>query len=113
MNRFIFFGICLALLNSCDREESSKRVEYNIGCSDCEVIYTVSGGQQITEYNRNSDWKFSFSGKSGDVLLLFAYNTGSVSAGVTARISLNGEILKEQTRYCPISGYSFVADTLE
>ncbi|MDZ4847103.1 MAG: hypothetical protein SH857_16340 [Chitinophagales bacterium] len=114
MSRIISFCLLYsALFLSCNKTpEVGRTVEYSIACADCEVIYNISGGQQATEHHKNSDWTFSFSGKSGEIVLLFAYNTSTTPQGVTARIRLNDEILKEETRYCAISGYSFVVDTL-
>ncbi len=113
-----FVPLMSMVFSSCKKEEEvvqepERHVEYKIGCTDCEVIYNNSQGQSVTEYNQNNNWSYSFDGKAGDVVLLFAYNTSSVPQGVTASILLNGSTLQEQTNYCPISGYSFVVDTLE
>ena len=92
---------------------ASKHVTYRIACSDCEVIYYKSAMVQGTEYHVNSSWSYSFDGVKGDVVLLMAYNTSSAPQGVNATIMVNNDTLCTQTNYCPISGYSFLTNTLE
>jgi hypothetical protein len=91
----------------------ARHVVYNIGCTDCQVMYYNAQGQTVNEYHKDSNWSYSFDGQAGDVVLLFAYNTGNAPQGVMAKISLNGNVLQEQTNFCPVSGFSFVVDTLQ
>jgi len=108
---FIFF--------SCEKtadnipETKTYKVAYNIGCTDCMVVYVSdSAGTQTTEYNQNSSWSYSFFGKLNQEVLLLAYNTSSTPQGVNVKISVNDSILKDKTHYCAINGVSFAADTI-
>jgi hypothetical protein len=49
----------------------------------------------------------------GFVALVVAQNMADQPALVTARIKLNGEILKEAQSQCPISGTVLVTDTIQ
>lgn len=109
------FALLAVAITGCKKENSTKtyKVSYTIGCTDCEVIYVKdTEGTQHTEYHQNSSWTYSFNAKQGQEVLLLAYNTGSAPQGVTATIRLNDSILTTQTTYCPISGVSFVVDTI-
>ena len=90
-----------------------KQITYRIICSDCQVFYYKAGMEQANEYHVNSSWSYSFTGTNGDVALLMAYNTSSAPQGVNATILVDNDTLCSQTNFCPISGYSFVTDTLE
>lgn len=107
--------IALLFTSGCKKETVAKtyRVSYSIGCTDCEVIYVKdTEGTQQTEYHQNSNWTYSFMAKQGQEVLLLAYNTAGAPQGVTATIRLNDSILTTQTTYCPVSGVSFVVDTI-
>lgn len=108
--------ISLLALMSCSKTDDAGKtylVEYSIGCTDCQVIYVSDKEEtQTTEYNQNSDWSYSFNAQKGQEILLLAYNTGSAPQGVNVKISMNGEVLKDHTTYCAISGVSFAADTV-
>lgn len=109
--------LLLAVLGAagCKKETVAKtyRVSYAIGCSDCEVIYVKdTEGTQQTEYHQNSNWSYTFMARQGQEVLLLAYNTAGAPQGVTATIRLNDSILRTQTTYCPVSGVSFVVDTI-
>ena len=94
--------------------KKTYKVTYEIGCTDCEVIYYSDSAQtNATEYHRNNSWTYTFYGKKNQEVLLFAYNTSSIAQGVTATIKLNDSVLTTQTNYCPISGDAFVVDTLQ
>ncbi len=95
--------------------KKTYKVTYEIGCTDCQVIYYSDSMQtQAVEDHQNSSWTYTFYGKKGQEVLLFAYNTSSQAQGVTATIKLNDTTtLTSYTNYCPISGYSFVVDTLQ
>ena len=101
-------------ISSCTKpSEQIYSVEYNIGCSDCTVVYVSDqSGTQTSEYHKTSSWKFSFNAKKGQEVLLMAYNTSSAPQGVTATMKLNNQVLQTRTTYCPISGISFVVDTI-
>jgi hypothetical protein len=111
-------AVCFA---SCQKEDDDNnqpekklyKVKYNIGCSDCQVIYVSDSlGAQTTEYNQNSSWTYSFYGKLNQEILLLAYNTSSAPQGVNVKIAVNDSILSDRTTYCAISGVSFAADTI-
>lgn len=101
-------------ISSCTKPaEQVYNVEYNIGCSDCMVVYVSDqSGSQTSAYHQSSSWKFSFNAKKGQEVLLMAYNTSSAPQGVTATIKLNDAVLTTKTTYCPVSGISFVVDTI-
>lgn len=111
---FLFLSILLFTVSSCKKENGQVyKIDYSIGCSDCEVIYVSNQtGTQTTEYHQNSNWKYSFNAKKNQEVILLAYNTAGNPQGVTATIKLNDEILQTQTTYCPISGVSFCVDTI-
>lgn len=113
-NILFVLTITTMLISSCKKETAKVyKVEYAIGCTDCEVIYTSdTEGNQLTEFNQNSTWNYSFNAKPGQEVLLLAYNTSSAPQGVTATIKLNGLVTKTRTTYCPINGISFCADTI-
>lgn len=113
-NIFFTLTIISLIFSSCKKEtDKVYNIEYSIGCTDCEVIYTSdTEGNQLTELNQNSTWNYSFNAKPGQEVLLLAYNTSSNPQGVTATIKLNGVVSKTRTTYCPISGVSFCADTV-
>ena len=90
-----------------------QQVTYRIICSDCQVFYYKAGMVQANEYHVNSSWSYSFDGVKGDVVMLMAYNTSNAPQGVNATILVDNDTLCSQTNFCPISGYSFVTDTLE
>ncbi len=93
--------------------KKTYKVTYEIGCSDCEVIYySDSLETSATEYHKNNSWTYTFYGKKGQTALLFAYNTSSVAQGVTATIKVNDSTTETQTNFCPVSGDAFVVDTL-
>lgn len=105
------------LIASCSKDNNtnsnSYTVQYNIGCSDCMVIYVSdTAGTQTTEYHQNSDWSYTFEGKRGQEVLVLAYNTSSAPQGVNVRIAVNDSITKDRTTYCPINGVSLASDTL-
>jgi hypothetical protein len=94
--------------------KKTYKITYEIGCTDCEVVYYRDSLEvQSTELHQNSTWTYTFYGKKGQTALLFAYNTSNNPQGVTATIKVNEVITTTQTNYCPISGYAFVADTIE
>lgn len=56
------------LVVSCSKDDNtnsnSYTVQYNIGCTNCMVIYVSdTAGTQSTEYHQNSDWSYTFEGK--------------------------------------------------
>ncbi len=110
----LFAAGLIFLITSCKKEdEKIYKVEYSIGCTDCQVIYVSDqSGTQTTEFHQNSSWNYSFNSKKNQEVLLLAYNTSTAPQGVTATIKLNGAVLKSQTTYCAVSGLSFCADTV-
>ncbi len=93
--------------------KKTYKVTYEIGCTDCQVIYYGDSLEtQVVEDHRTSSWTYTFYGRKNQSALLFAYNTSGAPQGVTATIKLNDTLLTTQTNYCPISGYSFVEDTI-
>ncbi len=125
MKRLIFLiSIIVIVFVSCKKKETDNiitpvkktyKVTYSIGCTDCQVIYYSDSLQtQVSEDHKNNSWTYTFYGKKGQEVLLFAYNTSSMAQGVTATIKLNDTTtLATHTNYCPISGYSFVVDTIQ
>ena len=114
MKMYIMLFVVLVLA-SCSKDDPSGKyiVEYHIGCTDCQVVYiSDTEGTQTTEYNQNSDWSYSFEAAKGQEVLLLAYNTSDRPQGVNVNISMNGEVLKDRTTYCAISGVSFAVDTI-
>ncbi len=114
-NLLALFALTALALTGCKKEDRVKtyKISYTIGCTDCEVIYVKdTEGTQQTEYHQNSSWSYTFNAKQGQEVLLLAYNTANAPQGVTATIRLNDSILTTQTTYCPISGVSFVVDTI-
>lgn len=114
MRSYIMLFVLLVLA-SCSKEETAGTymVEYHIGCTDCQVVYVSDKEEtQTTEYNQNSDWSYSFEAAKGQEILLLAYNTSDRPQGVNVNISMNGEVLKDRTTYCAISGVSFAVDTI-
>jgi len=121
-NLLIAFTLVAVCVASCKKEDDDSdnqqqeilyKVKYNIGCTDCQVIYVSDSlGTQTTEYNKNSSWTYSFYGKKNQEILMLAYNTSSAPQGVNARITVNDSILQDRTTYCPINGMSFVVDTI-
>ena len=111
-------GLVISGCKKKDEEELSvppipRHVTYRIICSDCSVFYYKAEMVQGTEYNQNSTWSYSFDGVKGDVVQLVAYNTSGTPQAVSATIMLNNDTLVSRTNYCPISGYSFIRDTLK
>lgn len=113
-NLFLLLLVIAATCSSCKKaSDKIYKIDYSIGCTDCEVIYVSDQtGKQTTELNRNSSWTYSFNAKEGQEVLLLAYNTANNYQTVTATIKLNGEILKTRTVSCPINGLSFCVDTV-
>ncbi len=111
---FILVSIITFALSACKKEsEQIYKVDYSIGCTDCEVIYVSDqSGTQSTKFHQNSTWTYSFNAKKNQEVLLLAYNTSSAPQGVTATIKLNDIILETRTTYCPVSGVSFCTDTV-
>jgi hypothetical protein len=114
----------LFILISCSKKDDDNntdpqpkptiKVTYNIGCTDCQTIYYKDSLEnQSTENHQNSSWTYTFYARRGQKALLFAYNTSGSSQGVTATIKVNDVVTQTQTNYCPISGYSFVVDSIE
>ncbi len=94
-------------------KSDTYKVQYNIGCTDCMVVYIADSlGTQQTEYNQNSSWSYVFFGKKEQEVLLLAYNTANAPQGVNVKIAVNDSTIKDKTTYCAISGVSFVADTI-
>ncbi len=114
----VLLSLVLITVVSCKKEDNLSNtptylVKYNIGCTDCMLVYVAdTAGNQITEFNQNSSWSYSFNGKQGQEVLLLAYNTGSAPQGVNVKITVNDSIYKDRTTYCAISGVSFTVDTL-
>lgn len=104
---------CL-LLSSCNKDgQDTYLVAYTLGCSDCQVAYVSDGdGTQVSEDHQNNDWTYSFEAKQGQEVFVFGYNTSGSPQGVSVSISVNGSVTKQRTTYCPISGVSFVVDTI-
>lgn len=106
------------VLSACKKEKNVStvrqyKVKYTIGCTDCTVIYYYDENENdTTEYHKNSSWSYTFNGKPGQQLILFAYNTSNTPQGVTTTILLNDTVLASQTTYCPINGSAFCADTI-
>jgi hypothetical protein len=114
----VFLSILLLLIVGCKKDNNNHqpvlwKVTYNIGCTDCQVVYYKDSLEnQQSENNQNSSWSYTFYGKKNQTTLLLAYNTSDHPQGVTATIMLNDTILESRTTYCAISGVSFVVDTL-
>lgn len=97
-----------------DNNQSVQRaIEYSIECEDCYVAYYKSGGQQLSEQNVATGWKYSFDAKKGDVVFIAAMNAKSEPAMVGATIKLNGQVYKTDYSHCAISGTVIVTDTLD
>lgn len=117
-NVFVLIIAAISVLASCKKdtihsEQKHYKVTYKIVCTDCQVIYVSDTiGTQSSEFNKNSNWSYTFNGKKDQELLFLAYNTSSAAQGVTATILLNDTVLATQTNYCPVSGYAFCADTI-
>lgn len=92
--------------------DDTRTVKYSIQCADCYVICYDENGDEKTWEHQNSSWTYSFEGESGDVLLLFAYNTSNNPAMVGGKVEVDGTVTDEETSYCPVSGNIFVVDTL-
>lgn len=117
MNKIVPILILITFITSCKKEDKdaviARKVTYQIGCTDCMVVYSDENNQQQTIYDQNtSSFSYTFEGKKGQEVLLLAYNTGDQPQGVTATILLNDTVFKTRTTYCPISGVSMVVDTL-
>ncbi len=112
----LFFVLAL-VLSACKKEKNPPvkqyKVKYTLGCTDCTIIYYYDeNGNDTTEYHKNSNWSYTFNGKPGQQLILFAYNTSGAAQTVSTAISLNDTLLATQTGYCPINGSSFCSDTI-
>lgn len=122
-NNYLLISILFLAFVSCKKKEEDEdispvkktyKVTYEIGCTDCQVIYYKDSLQtQAVEDHKNSSWTFTFYGRKNQEVLLFAYNTSSVAQGVTATIKVNDTVTTTQTNYCPVSGNAFVVDSLE
>jgi hypothetical protein len=94
--------------------KKTYKVSYEIGCTDCEVIYYKDSLEaQASEYHKNSTWSYNFYARKGQAVVLLAYNTSGTPQGVTATIKVNDIITQTQTNYCPISGDAFVVDSIK
>jgi hypothetical protein len=119
MKKYTLCLFTLALFFSACKKESGPdnnqnyRVKYNIGCTDCTVIYYYDEfGNDTAVYHKNSSWSYTFDGKKGQSLILFATNTSNTPQGITVTISVNDSVTETETRYCAISGDAFVNDTI-
>lgn len=71
-------------------------VEYQVECTRCEVSYTnTTGGLNKVEDVRGN-WSMKLEFKGGEFINVSAQNEG-VSDEVTARILVNGRLLKEES----------------
>lgn len=118
MRKFLFCCAITFVMFGCKKETDTTsaktyKVKYNIGCTDCTVIYVAdTSGTQQTAYHQNSSWTYTFNGKQNQELLLLAYNTSNAPQGVNVKIAVNDSVLTDRTTYCAISGVSFAADTI-
>ena len=85
MKRLIFLiSILVVVFVSCKKKETDNtitpvkktyKISYEIGCTDCQVIYYSDSLQtQVSEDHKNNSWTYTFYGKKGQEVLLFAYN---------------------------------------
>jgi hypothetical protein len=111
----LVFGLALT---ACKKKkdpvpENPFGVQYSIVCTDCAVLYYYDEiGNDTMEFHKDSNWKYGFTGKKGQRLFLFAYNTSETPQDVTATILLNDTILERKTTYCPVNGSVLCADTI-
>lgn len=71
-------------------------VEYQVECYKCEVTYiNTTGGTNKVEDVRGS-WNMTFQFKGDDFIKVSGQNQG-VDKEITARILVNGRLLKEET----------------
>ncbi len=109
MKNLLLVSSFIIFFSSCAKESHTLR--YEIGCTDCMVVYVDENGDQQSVYHVNSNWVKEIEVESG-IFLLMAYNTSGTPEAVTARMKLDGEIWQERTTYCPISGVVLITDTL-
>ncbi len=115
--KYFLFAFVLIILFSCkkkveDTPEPQRNVTLRIACSDCFVVWHENGTEKNVQH-ANSSWTHTFVGNQNSEVLLAVMNTSGAPQGVGAAIILNGDTLKHQTTYCPISGTVLVVDTLQ
>ncbi len=96
-----------------EQAEPDKTLRYEIDCPECYVVYYTENEEQIALSGESTGWFVELDVQSGFVALIAAQNQSGSAASVTATIKVDGEILKTNTTYCPISGTVLVTDTVQ
>jgi hypothetical protein len=104
--------VSLGVLYSC-KKTKDQTLRYEISCQDCFIVYYKENQEQVSIFGNSGDWSHEMPVSPGFVALVVAQNMADQPALVTARIKLNGEILKEAQSQCPISGTVLVTDTIQ
>lgn len=100
------------LNNDDNAAEQKKKLRYEISCPECFVVYYDQGEEQISSHGESTGWFVELDVEPGFVALIAAQNQSESHAAVTATIKLDGEIIKTNTTYCPVSGTVLVSDTI-
>lgn len=117
-NVFLFFILTISLY-ACKKKTTDTpldpyRVKYTIGCSDCTVrFYSDKDGHDTVFYHQNSSWSYSTSGKPGQNLFLWVYNTSQAAETLTATIYLADTVLATASASRDVNGSVFCSDTIK
>lgn len=96
-----------------EQVDQTKKLRYEINCPECYVVYYTENQEQIAVSGESTGWFVELDVNAGFVALIAAQNQSGSPASVTATIKVDGEILKTNTTYCPVSGTVLVTDTIQ
>ncbi|MCG9911510.1 MAG: hypothetical protein MH137_09440 [Flavobacteriales bacterium] len=114
MKKILLCGVLAsALFTACSKEGKLKTLRYEMSCNNCFVVYYGQNEEQFSEFDQEGNWSKELTVEPGFVALIVAKNMDSQPAQVTARIKVDGEIVKENTSHCPINGTVLVTDTIQ
>jgi hypothetical protein len=108
----LWLFVSLGLVYSCNKNKE-QTLRYEISCEDCFIVYYKENQEQVSVFGNSGEWSHELPVNAGFVALLVAQNMADQPSLVKAKMSLNGEVLKEAVSTCPISGTVLITDTIQ
>lgn len=98
-NTYLLFVAVLSFLiifASCEKEELSGTVRYEVTCSPSgfDITYENSSGNTEQKTVSSGSWSISFTGNQGDFVYISA-QAGNENTSITAKIYYQGEIIEQ------------------
>jgi hypothetical protein len=91
----LFIGL---ILTSCEKEELSGTVKYEVTCSPSgfDITYENSSGNTEQKTISSGSWTTTFTGNQGDFVYISA-QTDNENANITAKIYYQGDVIEQSS----------------